>query len=537
MITLRPYQAKAIDDSAKAIAGGAKRVLLIAPTASGKSIIIGGIADRATKRKPGTRILVLCSSSHILAQNETKIKLIAPRLRTGIYCAGLGRKDVNADVILASRDSLGRNPTAAGEFQGIIVDEAHQVEVDLEDSKTMYARIINAQPYKWIVGCTGTPWRLSGGKIWGKDKFFEKISCNISMETLRKEGFLVPYRFPPIAAKIDTSEVERSSTGDFAINQLDKVASAEATIRACINEWFHLGVTRNVTLFFCVTRAHAKRTAELVKEMYGIDCGYIDGEVTGSTRVSLLDQIRDSQFRCFCSVGVLTTGFDAPVVDCVCLLRPTLSASLFVQMCGRGLRPYRDKTDLLILDMAGNFDRFGSLETPMVNTPPPPIGDGTGNGGREITYMECPSCKAIIPSFAKSCRYCLEVLKTEKEEVFTKLKWYAIISIEIMDYTTAKGEKAKRITYHINSSKLRLHEYFLINRGGWFRRVYQKRLDQLSGTCIRAVRGEVDGNLFKLADVEYMDGKESNVRFRESDSPTVSWDTRQRGINILMGGD
>jgi DNA repair protein RadD len=357
------------------------------------------------------------------------------------------------------------------------------------------------------------------------------------METLRKEGFLVPYRFPPIAAKIDTSDVERSSTGDFAINQLDKVASAEATIRACINEWFHLGVTRNVTLFFCVTRAHAKRTAELVKEMYDIDCGYIDGEITGNTRVGLLDDIRDGRYKCFCSVGVLTTGFDAPVVDCICLLRPTLSASLFVQMVGRGLRPYRNKSDLLVLDMAGNFDRFGSLETPMVNTPPPSIGDGKGIGGREITYMECPSCKAIIPSFAKSCRYCLEVLKTEKEEVFTKLKWYAIISIEIQDYTTAKGEKAKRVTYYINSSKLRLHEYFLINRGGWFRRVYQKRLDQLSGTCVRAVHGEVDGNLFKLADIEYMDGKESNVRFRESDSPTVSWDTRQRGIDILMGKD
>jgi DNA repair protein RadD len=536
MITLRPYQAKAIDDSAKAIAGGSKKVLLIAPTASGKSIIIGGIADRATKRKPGTRILVLCSSSHILSQNEAKIKLIAPRLKTGIYCAGLGRKDTNADVILASRDSLGRNPTAAGEFAGIIVDEAHQVAVDLEDSKTMYARILNAQGYKWCLGLTGTPWRLSGGRIWGKDKFFEKIACNISMETLRKEGFLVPYSFPNIVTKIDTSKVERSSTGDFAINQLDKVASAEDTIRACIAEWFNYGgIMRKVTLFFCVTRAHAKKTAELVKEMYGIDCGYIDGEVTGSTRVSLLDQIRDSQFRCFCSVGVLTTGFDAPVVDCICLLRPTLSASLFVQMCGRGLRPYRDKTDLLILDMAGNFDRFGSLETPMVNTPPPPIGDGTGNGGREITYMECPSCKAIIPSFAKSCRYCLEVLRTEKEEVFTKLKWYAVLHIEIMDYTTAKGEAAKRITYYINGSQLRLHEYFLVNRGGWFRRVYQKRLDQLSGTCIRAVRGEVEGKLFKLADVEYMEGKESNVRFRESES--LPWDTRQRGMNILMGGD
>lgn len=515
MIQLRPYQQSFIDDTAKALSKGFTRVLGVAPTGSGKSVLIAGICDRASRRRPGTRILVLCSSSHILTQNEEKIQAMAPQLKTGIYCAGLGRKDRDADVVLASRDSLGRDPTACGQFTGILIDEAHQVEVDLEDSNTMYARIINAQTPRWVVGMTGTPWRLSGGRIWGKDKWFQTITSNIGMETLRKEGFLVPYIFPPMQTKIDTSKVIKASNGDFQIKQLDEVASAEQVIRDCVSEWWRNVGDRKVTLFFCVTRAHAQKTAKVIKEMCGIEVGYIDGEVTGNERKGFLDDIREGRYRAVCSVGVLTTGFDAPIIDCIVMMRPTLSASLFIQMAGRGLRPYRDKSDLLIIDMAGNFDRFGCLETPLVrqaqasgmtdDLPP------TEGNAREVSMVPCPSCAAMVRENARFCKYCLEVLRATREETHTACKLRGVIKVLIDDYVTRAGEECKRVTYFFQTG--RACEYFLVQRGGWAQRKFEMRERQLIGKSVRAVLCEIDGKLVKRVDsVEYHETQPCNVQ-------------------------
>jgi DNA repair protein RadD len=515
-IKLRAYQSESIDKTAVAIAKGAKKVLLVAPTASGKSLIIAGICARATARNPSCRILVLCSSSHILKQNEEKINALAPTLSTGIYCAGLDRKDTTQSVIIASRDSLGRQAEVAGKFDGIIIDEAHQVAVDLEDSDTMYSRIIREQDPKWIVGLTGTPWRLSGGRIWGKGKFFEEISYNIPMETLRKEGFLVPYVFPPCKTKIDTSEVAKSSTGDFVIGQLEKVASAENVIRDCINEWKGYMEQRKCTLFFCTTRAHAKKTALLIQEMLGIECGYIDGEVTGKARKDSLNDIRAGKYRVVSSVGVLTTGFDAPIIDCIVFCRPTLSASLFVQMAGRALRITPGKQNALFLDMAGNFGRFGSLEKPLIRNEfatlskkeDVEIDETLESGGcsDEKPGMICPCCKHMCRAGSRFCPYCLEPFKIIREETHTEDQWFAVLSYEVEDYYTKKGELSKRVTYFFSGGRTRFaHEYFMISRGGWHKRCWERRQFQLTLGKVRAVRGKLQDRLINVHEVQYIE--------------------------------
>ena len=161
----RSYQVEAIDSTVRALSL-ARRVLVVAPTASGKSIIIAELIRRYLKAMPESRVLVLCNQGHLLTQNEEKIKMLIDDADTGIYCASEGRKEFWNQTVLASRDSLGRCPDKVGKVDLIIVDEAHLVSVTAHEEKddTNYARIFKAQSDEVrVVGLTGTPYRLGNG--------------------------------------------------------------------------------------------------------------------------------------------------------------------------------------------------------------------------------------------------------------------------------------------------------------------------------------------------------------------------------------
>ena len=121
---LRDYQSQAVADTAKVMREGIKRPLIIAPTASGKSVMIAEIVRRAVEKNPNVRILILCHQGHLLAQNEKVIHSLSTGICTGIYCAGQGRKQRFNKVVLASRDSLANDPRACGRFDFIICDAA-----------------------------------------------------------------------------------------------------------------------------------------------------------------------------------------------------------------------------------------------------------------------------------------------------------------------------------------------------------------------------------------------------------------------------
>lgn len=500
---LRDYQKEAIDATARSLRDH-RAVLIVAPTGSGKSLIIAGIIARIRAKDSGNRILVLCASSDIIKQNFETAKRFIKNSNTslGIYCAKLKRKDTSSNVIFASRDSLGRNPAILQDnFTAIIVDEAHQVAIEIDneksnDSRTRYGNILKSLQSKYIIGLTATPWRLSGGKIWSQGKFkcfFEKIAYNIPMKMLVERGFLVPYLLPFSTKKtIDVSGLKKASTGDYSTRELESIAAPVETIRKSLREWYALAADRQCSMFFCVTRAHAKKVQELLQSEMNISCAYIDGET--ENRAQELDAIREGRFKAVASVAVLTTGFDAPIIDCVVFLRPTLSASLFVQMAGRGLRIAPGKTDCLIIDCAGNFERFGSIEEPLAprdSRQKEP--DELLSPAREIEYIPCPSCAMTLVSYAKSCRYCGEVLKVDIETIRTqKMKdWYEVLHAKMTDYDTRKGEKAKRVDY-ILSRKFKgkygtISEFFLIERGGfWLRKYHQRRIQLIIG--IHAVK-------------------------------------------------
>jgi superfamily II DNA or RNA helicase len=469
---------------------------------SGKSLIIAGIIQRAIAKDSSKRFLVLCSTKEILEQNENQVRAFCgPKVTTGIYCAGTGRKETSAQVICASRDSLGRDPLVCGRFDVVLLDEAHQaaLALDDEDDETRYGCIIRTLSPRYTVGLTGTPWRLAGGNVWGKDNFFKSIAYNIPMRRLIADGFLSPYIFPPVETKIDTSNVKTSSTGDYVISDLEMAIGREVCENA-IREWMRHAAQRRVSLFFCVSRAHGKLVAELLADKIGAGhVAYLDGETRKYDREAMVQHIKAGKYRAVVNIGTLTTGFDAPIIDCVVFLRPTKSASLFVQMSGRGLRRHPGKSNAMFLDMAGNFARFGSIETPKVlNTGIPKAKlDEEEPEGRE--GKPCPSCGYPLSMRPTACPFCGEVFVKLSNRPFTGSEtdaaWYELSHFYVEDYLAKSGNYCKRINYRCKNGQL-LQEYFVTGNPYAYRK-FNDRMADLQKKPF-ALFGSVDGRLVKV---------------------------------------
>lgn len=499
MITLRDYQEAAIQAARDDFARGRKRTLIVAPTGSGKAILSGKIAALAA---PKGRVLVLCSQSHLIKQNLEKFRAFSD-IDAGIYCNSLNRKDTTNRVIFASRDSLGRNPEACGIFECVVLDEAHQLDIR---ENSMYMRIMDVQKSAYVVGMTGTPWRLSGGRIWGDGKFFQGICYNIGMDVLQKQGFLVPYTFPLVNTKIDTDGI-KTQNGDFNLKELEERTSNDSIIKGSVREWLTYEKRRRCTMFFCVTRNHGQKLCNALYDYLTEDeVVYVDGET--ENRDQILDEIRQGKYKAVVSIGALTTGFDAPIVDCIVMLRATKSTSLFVQICGRGLRPYPGKENLLILDFAQNFTRFGTLEMPKV-TDMGALRESSSKN-ENVEKKECPACKMEISIFARECGFCGEIFKINHSSKAHRVGDKAAInrckvlgvSVEphIKKDTQERGFKV--VWRVIVDKRMRvLSEYFMVHRNASIKRLYENRLAQINAKPV-FITCQVDGVFIKPIDIE-----------------------------------
>ena len=471
-VSLRDYQKMAIDSARTTIESGSNRPLIISPTASGKSIIIAGIVEAAFKKDSKIRILVLCFQGEILAQNEKAVLSLCPEISTGIYCASLKRKETDRNIIFASRDSLARDPLACGFFNFVIVDEAHSVP---NHANCSFGKIFEALGHPIIIGFTGTPWRLDNGRIWGTRGFFDKVAYNISMGLLIERGYLAPYKFPEQTNEIiKTDIVAKSATGDFNIEQLTALCSTDEILNQCLQTWLRLKKVdnRKVSIFFCCSLEHAAKVTGKLKSLQ-IETAYLDGTTKKKDRRQILKDCRAGKYEAIVNVGVLTTGVDIPVIDCVVMLRATLSASLYVQSIGRGLRLHERKKDCLIVDMTDNSARFGSIESPLQPKPLPPArcpnckqiklsglekcpGCGIDFKKGKAQTKDCQQCLTPNPTSAAKCSYCNEIFITHNSDFHRPGQskgWFQVESYSWRYGQTKTGENCVIVDYKANGKE------------------------------------------------------------------------------------
>ena len=449
---LRYYQRNAIDALHSWFDTKPEDPALIAlPTAAGKTIIFSHFIKEVFHKNPKARFLIMAHRKELVAQAESKLKSVWLDAPVGVLAAGMKRFQHNAQILVASRDTLAspKRLEKVGKFDYMIIDEAHNVP---PSSLTRYKKIIDTlserQSMK-VMGCTATPYRMGQGYIYGnrKDHFFKGLAYSVSIPELIQAGYLC--RLSAFAvndnAIIDAGKVSlKFKGGDFREKELEDIAMVDETIIEVISDWIDNAYTkgRTASVFFCVSVLHAQKMTQYLKQ-HGINAAVVTGETPNQDRDKILADFESGKLHALCNVGVLTEGWDAPRTDCIALLRPTQSVGLYVQMCGRGMRLHDNKENCLLLDYGENVARHGCLDE---------VEPGESLPGRYKPKI-CASCNAINSPSAKECIECGQVFESTQSKVLwtkkerevarrTKAEKQAVLS----DERKASAPKNKPIT-------------------------------------------------------------------------------------------
>lgn len=405
MVTLRWYQAEAKAALYRHLEEKPEiNPCAVLPTASGKTPLLAAICDDVVRA--GRRALVLAHVKELLEQSADKLQQFLPADKVGIYSAGLNSRDTKEPVIVAGIQSVYQRAGELGAFAVIIVDEAHLINSKNDSGmyKTFltHAKIVN--PNVRIVGLTATPYRLDSGYICGPENVLNEITYEVGIKELIVQGYLCPIKTRAGKEHPNLSGIQIRG-GEF--NESEMAERMDDIVATACAEVAELTKDRKSVLIFAASVEHGRHVQEFIAAATGEEVGFVYADTPAAERATLLARFKgDAANRLFTgrlkylvNVNVLTTGFDAPNVDSVVLLRATLSPGLYYQMVGRGLRLHPDKTECVVLDYGENAVRHGPIDAMKVK-------DKKKKGDGEAPAKECPECSAVVFAGVARCPEC-----------------------------------------------------------------------------------------------------------------------------------
>ena len=422
MIQLRDYQESAIQGLYEFFSENDGNPLVIVPTGGGKSLIMCEFCRRAIADWPDTRILIITHVRELIRQSYVELLKLWPDAPAGIHSAGLGKRDVGSQIIIGGIQSMFRKAYELQRIDLVLIDECHLIG---RNAESMYGRFLGElrqiNPYLKLIGLSATPYRMDSGALHkGKDALFSDIAYEISIRDLIDQGYLCPPVTVRHLAQINTASVG-TRMGEFNAVQLEAVAMDPETITAIADQAIQHGADRKGWLIFACGVDHAIALRDAIRER-GIDSEAVFGHTPLQERDRIIRDFKTQRLRSICSVGTLTTGFDARHLDMIVLARPTKSVSLYVQMVGRGTRIFPGKENCLVLDHGGCVERHGPIDQPRVKAP--------SEGGGPAPFKVCPECGAEVPTALRECN-CGFVFPPPKSEVDTVASAAAILSSQI----------------------------------------------------------------------------------------------------------
>ncbi|MCM2350478.1 MAG: DEAD/DEAH box helicase [Bacteriovoracaceae bacterium] len=396
MYDLRPYQLEAVQATLQHFRQEKSPAVIVLPTGAGKSLVIAELARLARGR-----VLVLAHVRELVEQNHAKY--LSFGMEAGIYSAGLNRKEMDQKVIFGSIQSIARAPVEFfANFSLLVIDECHRVSMD-ED--TQYLQVITklqqTNPGLCILGLTATPYRLGLGWIYQyhkqkklkrteEDRFFKKCLFELSIRYMIKNKFLTPpVKIDSPVACYDFSSLKLEG-GRFVQNQIEAVLKDQNRITPLIiKNIIEMAQDRKGVMIFTSSVNHA---IEIMQSLPALVSALVTGETPAQERDEIITAFKKQKLKFLVNVSVLTTGFDAPHVDVIAVLRPTESVSLYQQIIGRGLRLSPGKEDCLILDFTGQGH---DLYSPLIEEDRP-------NSQSQTVEVICPQC-GVVNSFWGLC--------------------------------------------------------------------------------------------------------------------------------------
>jgi DNA repair protein RadD len=383
---LRPYQQEAVDATLDHFRKSDESAVIVLPTGAGKSLVIAELA-RLARRK----ILVLTHVKELVEQNHSKYE--GHGLAGGIYSAGLKRKESHHQVTFASVQSVAANlDQFRDEYSLVIIDECHRVSGEEASQYQQIIELLKQQNDSLkVLGLTATPYRLAMGWIYRyhyrgfvrseEDKPFQHCIYELPLSYMINRGYLTrPELVNAAVAQYDFSSLAQNRFGEYAEKDINQLLSKHKRVtRAIIDQVVELAAERQGVMVFAATVEHAREITGYLPEN---QTALVTGATDQKDRDLLIQRFKQRQLKYLVNVSVLTTGFDAPHVDLIAILRPTQSVSLYQQMVGRGLRLDDGKKDCLVMDYAGNH----------VNLHHPEVGEPKPNPDSEPVQVFCPGC-------------------------------------------------------------------------------------------------------------------------------------------------
>lgn len=417
---LRDYQSEATMACVRAATKTVKPLLLEIPTGGGKSWICVSIAYvmsllfmHAGHRN--RRTLIICPSDTLVEQNAEKLKRAGGDV--AIFCASLKLKQTEGTIIVGTPMSIANSIDlfATLNIGCVIVDEAH---IHADTSKSVVAALKAQNERLREFGMTATPYRTAEKYIYHVNSFerkkpntpelavnpyYDQLVYRVEGSRLVHEGYLVPMLIKPIGMHYDTSLLKMGTGGKFTAESEREVFIEHNTNVAIVNDMLPSTKPHKMIMVFCQNIEHAELIFKLVSEKlaenpeYGTAVLY-HSKIEKEDARARLDSFSAGKHRFMISVRSLTTGYDNERVDAIVVLSTTESASLMVQIIGRGMRPIISdrrfkKSHCGLYDYGENLQRHfpdGDLFNPFIR----PVG-GASKTKATLLNFHCPLCNQI----------------------------------------------------------------------------------------------------------------------------------------------
>jgi DNA or RNA helicases of superfamily II len=390
MIELRPYQENLIKDMRHAFNTGKHSVCAVLGCGGGKSVIEGMIAKSAVD-KDG-RVLFLVHRKELCQQ------ITATFIDCGVNLA---------KCKIAMVQTVTRRLEAMTKPQLIITDEAHRCLA------ATYQRIYDYWPDVPRVGFTATPMRMNEG---GLGKVFDTLIESVSTPWLIANHYLAPYRY--YSAKLADADDLHTKRGDYDSNEVAELMEDGVIYGETVKNWLNIANGKK-TIVYCASVKASMETTESFKAA-GISAAHIDGTTPANIRQELVAKFKAGEITVLCNVELFGEGFDVPDCECVVLLRPTKSLTLYIQQSMRSMRYMPGKT-AIIIDHVGNVFRHNFPDADHEWT----LKAKKQKQKNVIRIKECPVCYYVMSNMEKACPSC--------GYVFTKQEMAAaeIVDIEL----------------------------------------------------------------------------------------------------------
>ena len=400
-IELRPYQLDLYKKTSAEFSKGNRRVLVVSPCGSGKTVLMARMAANAQAN--GKNVWVILPRQEIMEQTIETFEKCGIPLKT-IY-VGMAITTANRVTELPAPDL-------------IIFDECH-ISV-----ASTYWKIVNAAPNAYIVGLTASPCRTDNKPL---GSLYESLVEGVTVKWLIENKFLAPYEY----YSVSVADLSAMSDCNDAANFLMK----PAVYGKVIENWRKLAAGLP-TVCYCASVKHSADTAKEFQSA-GINAIHFDGTTPYAERKDIVERFRAGEIQVLCNCDLISMGFDMPDIGCVLMLRPTQSASLYIQQSGRALR-YKPGKTAIIIDAVANFMRFQLPDEPYEWSLDASIKQRAETNSEGNFYIRtCPECFRVFQT-ATVCPFCGFKYPLHPREIEIRR------SIELRRITAEEAAEAER---------------------------------------------------------------------------------------------